>query len=175
MVRLFFVLAIGGILTIAPAAAKKGLQVGDLAPEILGYTVNKKPIMRDEQAGTIVLMSFWATWCAPCRQEIPVLARMASLTQDTDLKVIAVSFQEGRSTTKKVIEKIGNLEVTFAYDKRSRLAKAFKVKSIPNLWIIGRDGRILFHKTGYGEAALPGLVDVVNAAILGDDLSDQAR
>ncbi|MEO0410876.1 MAG: TlpA disulfide reductase family protein [Pseudomonadota bacterium] len=149
------------------AAAKPAYQVGDVAPETLGYTTDKAPIMRADYEGAVIVLTFWATWCAPCLKELPILNAMAEMTDESDLKVISVGFKQTRATTKRVIRKLDGFDVLFSHDKRGKLAKAFKIKSIPNLWIIDRSGRIVYQKTGYTEAALPGLLDIINAVRLG--------
>ncbi|MEM7570126.1 MAG: TlpA disulfide reductase family protein [Pseudomonadota bacterium] len=168
-------LAIGLTLMAAAPAAAKGLQVGDLIPETLGYTPDKTPINRDAFAGKIIVMTFWATWCAPCLKELPVLDRVAQLTDDDTLQVLAVNFKQTRFVTKKVARQLSDSEIVFAHDRKSRLSKAFKVKNIPNLWIIGRDGRVLHNKVGYSEEALPELVDAINDALMGKALPNDAR
>ena len=156
-------------LALAPVC-QAGLDVGDTIPETLGYTLDGDALTASQFRGKITVMSFWATWCAPCLKELPVLEAIQRQVGPDHLRVLAVNYRQSKRQFRKTTDILKDYELTFAFDKKNRLVRRFGVKSLPHLFIIDRDGEILLEKTGYSEATLPSLVNAINAALLGHDM-----
>ena len=86
---LFLLLAL-----IANSAPRQALTVGDYPPEDLGRDASGNRIHLSDYRGKIVIVSFWASWCGPCRKEIPVLAQIQKLGTRGKIAVFAVNWQE---------------------------------------------------------------------------------
>ncbi|MFQ5442749.1 MAG: peroxiredoxin family protein [Thermodesulfobacteriota bacterium] len=94
--------------------------------------------------GKIVLLNFWATWCRPCRQEMPSFERLAGEFGEKGLAVVGVAGDRGIFSKKKVGEFIRKYGLTFTVlmDPDGEVRKGYEVSSLPTTYIIGRDGKI---------------------------------
>ena len=143
--------------------AKVKLSPGDTPPTKLGTTRGGDAIETTQFAGRVLIVTFWASWCAPCRAEMGILEGMQRLGKDK-LKVVAVNI-ESYEDFRQVHRALKDLEITITNDQYKRAAAPYGVGGIPHMVIIGKNGKVINVHTGYGESALPGLVDEINAAI----------
>ena len=151
------------ILTIASGSCFAAAQVGEAAPDIvLGTTVSGQPAKASDYAGKVVVISFWASWCGPCRKELPVLEGLQQAGKG-GIQVVAVNI-ESRQVFQKAARVLGDLHLTLANDRDDQSQHAYGVKAIPQMVIIGKDGRILDIHKGYGEDSLNGIVAEINRA-----------
>jgi len=138
--------------------------VGEAVPDVvLGVTQAGASVRVSDHAGKVVVVSFWASWCAPCRKELAILEGL-QLEGKGKLQVIAVNIED-RELFKKAAGLLGEMHVLLVNDRNERSQKAYDVKAIPHMVIIGKDGRILGMHKGYGEDALAGIVDEINHAL----------
>jgi peroxiredoxin len=100
-----------------------------------------------EQDG-IVLLDFWASWCAPCKEEMPFLESLHKRFAKQGLVIVGVSVDNERENATKFIE---NLKVTFpiVHDAKHGVADAYKPPRMPTSFIIDREGKIRFVHAGY--------------------------
>ncbi|WP_078118812.1 TlpA family protein disulfide reductase [Thiosocius teredinicola] len=102
--------------------------------------------------GKVVMLNFWATWCPPCRREMPSMQRLYDKYAERGLTVVAVNQWEDPDL---VFEFTGRLSVdpTFPilFDRDSRVAEAYKVKGLPTTYLLDRDGRIRYQAIGGRE------------------------
>ena len=137
---------------------------GEAAPDVaLGMTASGDAAKVADYPGKVVVVSFWASWCAPCRKELPILEGLQREGKGS-IQVIAVNIED-HDVFEKAAKLLGALHVLLVNDRSNRSQRAYKVKGIPHMVIIGRDGRILSVHEGYGEAALDGIVDEINRAL----------
>jgi len=152
------------ILTIAGEPCFAAAQVGEAAPDVvLGTTLSGKPAKASDYAGKVVVISFWASWCSPCRKELPILEGL-QVTGKGSIQVVAVNI-ESRDVFQKAAKVLGEMHLILANDRDVRSQRAYDVKAIPQMVIIGKDGRILDIHKGYGENSLNGIVDEINRAL----------
>jgi peroxiredoxin len=98
--------------------------------------------------GKVVLVNFWATWCEPCRDEMPSLARLQAALADRPFTVLAVNLDEPVSRIKKFLARTP-LNFPVLLDRDAAVAKAWRARILPATYLVGRDGRI--HKVHFGE------------------------
>lgn len=105
-----------------------------------------------ELRGKVVLINFWATWCPPCRREMPSLERLRQRLADRGLAVVAVDVGEDADT---VFSFTGQLEPAPAFplllDRDSRAMQAWKVKGLPTTFVVDAQGRVVFRAVGGRE------------------------
>lgn len=139
-------------------------KVGDRAPDDFGRTLSGERPKLAEYAGKVVVLSFWASWCTYCLKELPVLENLQRLGKG-QLQVIAVN-QQPRDEFRAIERHMRTaMKIKLTYDPEETGAQAYGVSGIPHLVIIGRDGKIVKVQRGYGESALPGIVDAINLAL----------
>ena len=99
-------------------------------------------ISLEEYRGKLVIINFWATWCAPCKKEMPSLDRLYQSSDFKNLEVLAVNMEEpNKEKTKKFFEnlKIQKLEIFFDYDLD--FVKEFKLRGVPTTVLINKQGK----------------------------------
>jgi peroxiredoxin len=98
--------------------------------------------------GKVVFLNIWATWCAPCREEMPSIQSLyKSFKGNTDFVVLAVSQDTDGSSVQPFVEH-NRLQFTVLLDPRNKIGELYDVNGIPETFIIGRDGRIVAHHVG---------------------------
>ena len=97
--------------------------------------------------GQAVLLHFWATWCEPCREELPQLAAMARRERARGLQLMTVDYREPASTVRSFLTPLG-LELPVALDDEGAVAKAFEARVFPCTVGIDRAGRARFQLMG---------------------------
>lgn len=153
------------ILCAMPANAAKptGPTVGDAPPvDELGKDTSGNRIHLSDYRGKIVIISFWASWCGPCRKELPVLAAIQKSGTRDKIAVFAVNWRESRDRFLQIKRALKTDDLTLVSDESGRFGAKYGVDGIPHMVIIGRDGRIAAVHVGYGESEIPGLVDEIN-------------
>jgi thiol-disulfide isomerase/thioredoxin len=160
-----FLLLVFLLLPLPLTAAQPKVQLGDAPPAYIGKDSNGDELNLSGYQGKVVILTFWATWCAPCRKELPILNAIQKQAGDETIRVIAINFKEDRSQFHKVTETLSDWRVTFAYDPGGRVAKAYGVKSVPHMFMIGSRGRIANIYLGYDESKIEEIVQDVNALI----------
>ncbi len=166
MLRTLFILCLLWVSAGQAVPVNHGLKLGDPAPETLGKADGQR-IRLEDYRGKVVVVSFWASWCPPCREEFPVLEKIQRKLPE-QLKVFVVSYHEDRRQFRKLRKAFGDdLALTMVHDRNGALARKFGVNSIPNLFVFSREGKLVAHELGYGEAAVDGLLDVLNCALEG--------
>ena len=151
------------LLLAAAADAAHVPVVGDTAPSYIGYGLDGKKVTLENYAGKVVVISFWATWCPPCRQELPVLGRI-QLAGKGQIQVVAIN-TEDRSVFRDAAEILKELPIKLTSDETKRAFSAYGVKGLPHLIVIGKDMRIISVREGYGPDELDAVAAELNAAL----------
>jgi thiol-disulfide isomerase/thioredoxin len=141
-----------------------GPAVGSVAPDFKAHNVlTGERTLLSGQRGKVVILTFWASWCAPCRRELPNLEKAQRILGKDKLTVFAVSFND--SAAESGIKKLASeWQINMIDDHYGWIAGHYSISKIPHLFIIGRDGKVLANHTGYGDRSLQELVDDINRA-----------
>ena len=97
--------------------------------------------------GDVIVMNFWATWCPPCRAEMPGLNRFYEAHRDEGLVILAINAQEDAATVRPFIDANG-FSFPVLLDLQGRVAQQYSTRSFPTTFIIDREGTIQHVQTG---------------------------
>ena len=124
----------------------------DPAPDFTLEDIDAKKFSLKDYRGKVVLLNFWATWCPPCRRELPSMQRVYEHFKDRNFAVLALDQMED---VDQIFTYTGGLEVspTFPvlFDKDSSVSRAYKVHGLPTTYLIDKKGYIRFRAIGGRE------------------------
>lgn len=151
--------------SVTAAASAADLKVGDVPPDVLGKSSTGEAVHLSDYKGRIVIISFWASWCGPCRKELPMLMAVQEHATREKIVVLSVNWRQSSEEFREVkrIFKNKATQVTLISDEGGRAGAAYGVKGIPHMIIVGRDGRIAAIHVGYSEQEIPILIDEINS------------
>ena len=130
------------LLAIAPPAQANSLAVGKLAPPITLTTLDGRQIATGDLHGKVVIVTFWATWCEPCREELPLLSRYAREHEAQGLVVLGFSLDTTDQRTKvRAVADTLSFPVGLLGDPH--VPGYGRIWHLPVSFVIGRDGRLV--------------------------------
>lgn len=144
---------------VAGDASVRDVAVGDAAPTALGKDRDGNEVDLARYRGKIVVVSFWASWCPPCRHELPMLDDLQKQAGDRYLQVIAINEDEDMRDYRAMLRQMKDFKLLLARDTAKADAAAhFGIRAYPNLWIIDPQGKVVSHDVGYGEDSFERIV-----------------
>lgn len=162
LTALFLAVAFG-LLVVCPQAFAGDVrpEVGHVAPEFALPDINAKTVrLSDYRGKKAVFLNFWATWCPPCRLEMPTMEKVYQEYREKGLEVLAVSIDTGRppDVAVQVISFMKELKLTFPalLDHKMEVAGKYRLVGIPTTFLIDRAGRIRFKEVGFRDWTDPG-------------------
>ncbi len=133
----------------SPAFATK---IGDVAPDFTRTDLANKPLKLSDHRGKLVLLNFWATWCPPCREEMPLFSKWHSELKGKGLQVIGVSLDDDAAAAKEFLKQYPVVYPVVMGDVK--LAESFGgVLGLPLSYLIDAQGRVVARFQG--EPDLP--------------------
>ena len=127
-----------------------GLQVPNEAVEAPGFSLSDltgKKIQLKDFRGKMVFLNFFATWCGPCREEMPGMDRLFRTHRDKDFVVLAVNLQENAKTVRPFVQQL-KLSFPTVLDADGSVSREYGVRALPVSFLIGRDGNIVWRAIG---------------------------
>jgi peroxiredoxin len=124
----------------------KKLKIGAPAIAFSATDIEGKPISLADYRGKVVLLDFWATWCAPCRAEMPNVKKVYSTYNDKGFEIIGVSMDNSRNSLDTYLKE-QNMTWRQIYDGKgwkSEIGQLYAIQSIPATFLIDREGRIRY-------------------------------
>ncbi|HEY1076430.1 MAG TPA: TlpA disulfide reductase family protein [Fontimonas sp.] len=150
---------LAGALSLPAAAA---LPEGALAPDFLGPSRTGKPVKLSDFAGKPVIVSFWASWCAPCLEEMPLLEALQRKLGRERIEVVAVNWGEDSERYRQLLTQLTDVQMTLTHDAAKLIGQTYGLDDIPQLYLIDREGRIAYQRRGYSADSAQQLLDAVN-------------
>ena len=111
------------------------------APELDLVTLNGVPVSLADYRGSVVLVNLWATWCPPCRQEMPTLQAFYDRYKEDGFVLIAIDQEETREVVQPFVEEF-DLTFPIWLDIDYLAQREFKTMSLPSSYVIDRNGRV---------------------------------
>lgn len=129
---------------LAPRAAPNALALKD---------IDGKPHSLADYKGRVVLVNFWATWCPPCRAEMPSMQRLKDALKDKPFTILAVDMAESETEIRQFLGEVKGqkLDFTILMDKDGAALKAWKVFVFPTSYIIDAEGKLRYSLLGSTE------------------------
>jgi peroxiredoxin len=100
--------------------------------------------------GKVVFLNFWATWCGPCRQEMPSMERLYKRLKGKGLEIVAVNLQEDAKAVQKFVDE-HKLTFPVLLDQSGRVGATYGARSIPTTYVVDREGIVLAGTIGTRE------------------------
>ena len=122
-------------------------RVGEPAPEFSLVSTQGSTISLADLRGQPVLLNFWASWCPPCRGEMPDLDRVATEYRDRGLVVVGVDLEEDREPVVRYAQTLG-LQLSLLLDQGGAVATRYNVTGLPTSYFVDRDGLIRDRNVG---------------------------
>jgi peroxiredoxin len=116
--------------------------------------------------GKVVLINFWATWCEPCRQEMPSMQRLRDRLAAKGFAVLAVNVDEPDARVRQFLKQTG-LDLTIVMDPNKTVTRNWGVRFLPVSFIVGTDGRVRYRAVGDLDWDSDTVVGVISQLLAG--------
>ncbi|MCJ7457759.1 MAG: TlpA family protein disulfide reductase [candidate division Zixibacteria bacterium] len=127
---------------------REGISEGEIAPDFTLKDLKGMELNLKEFRGKVVLLNFWATWCSPCRIEIPSMVELYKRYKDKGLEIIGVNLDKlGRSGVEQ-FSKEYNISFPVLLDPAGKVGTNYGIVALPTTFILDREGKILERVTG---------------------------
>ena len=123
------------------------------APAIYLPRLDGTPFSLTDRKGKFTLINFWALWCAPCRIEMPALARLKKQMTGRGLDVVAVNLGDKPDAVARFLKQVDAGELTIVMDRQSAVGRAWHVQALPATFLVGPDGAVTHAAIGAREWA----------------------
>lgn len=135
------------------AAPAQAVSIGQPAPGFSLLDENNQARSLDEFKGKVVFLNFWASWCAPCRKELPLLADLQK--KHADAAVVAINIDSERESADAFLNKLGLEGLVFLFDGKAATPATFGAKTMPQSYVIDTHGVVRKIHYGFKEKTDP--------------------
>ena len=143
---------------VAFGCSKKGRDPaveGKPAPDFILNDLSGKPVQLSSLKGKVVLVNFWATWCPPCREEIPSMVKLNQLMQGKNFQMLAVSIDEGGKDAVQDFFKQGGVTLPALLDTDGTTARLYGTTGVPETFVVDTKGMIRQKVIGAADWSSP--------------------
>ena len=140
-------LAVAGVLAcLSPMAGAEAINVP--APDFTLESRSGENLRLEDHRGEVVMLNFWASWCGPCRQEMPLMDELYSQYKDLGFTILAVNVDENREEAHRFLDKVP-VNYPILYDPEGSVSELYEVQAMPTTVMIDRDGNARYLHYGY--------------------------
>ncbi|MFZ5538396.1 MAG: peroxiredoxin family protein [Pseudomonadota bacterium] len=137
-------------LCLAAADAGATLTAAANAPDFTLPAIGGTNLRLQEQRGRVVMVNFWATWCGPCRVEMPHLNRLYEKYRGSGFVLFGVNIDEEPRKAADLASKLG-LRFPVLFDVEKKVSRLYDLSAMPSTVLIDRDGRVRYIHRGYRD------------------------
>ncbi|MGH7205781.1 MAG: TlpA family protein disulfide reductase [Nitrospiraceae bacterium] len=118
-----------------------------IAPSFALKTMDGQSVNSESLRGKVVMINFWATWCGPCREEMPALQRLRQRFKANEFELLAVTTEQQKEAIDGFVKALG-LTFPIVLDETTDVSAAFGVRGLPTTVLIGKNGQVLGRAVG---------------------------
>ena len=137
---------------------------GLVAPSFTGRTVEGDTASLDALRGRVVILNFWASWCEPCRPEMPQFDALHRELQSEGLTVLGLNAGEEEDAVRRFARELG-LRFPLVLDPDGAIRSAYGVVGLPTTFVLDREGRVAARAIGPLDWAQPDVLEVLRAVL----------
>ena len=150
LLRLCYRALLHCLLVASVGTATAAVQTSAAAPDFTLRSVGGANLRLGEQRGQVVLVNFWATWCGPCRQEMPHLNRLYDKYRSSGFVLLGVNIDDDPRAAADLAAKLG-LRFPVLLDTDKQVSRVYDMSAMPATLLIDRDGRVRHIHRGYRD------------------------
>jgi peroxiredoxin len=150
-------LVLGLLLSTAPSELKTGTKAKNFTVSSMTGEETSLAQLR----GKVVLINFWATWCVPCREELPRLSAMQEKLRQRGLIVLAISVDNERENVADFLQQ-NEIRLQPFWDRDKRISKLYDPQAMPSSYVIDRNGTLRFIHHGYSPSEIKQIEAEIN-------------
>ncbi|MFT5143633.1 MAG: thiol-disulfide isomerase/thioredoxin [Rhodothermales bacterium] len=144
------------------SSAASAQEVGTRAPELQGSNLAGEEVRWATLEGQVVVLDFWASWCGPCREELPFLAGLAEEFKDMPVTFIGINVDEKDESRRQMLDGL-KLELPFTqiHDAAGANPQAFQLLAMPSTVVVDGTGMVRYRHAGFRTADGPRLREAI--------------
>lgn len=141
--------AVGLLITLfaATSLASSGME-GQEAPDFALKSSTGENLRLSEFRGDVVMINFWATWCGPCRQEMPLLDELHNRYERVGFNLLGVNIDDDSRRAMQMIDELG-VDFPVLFDDRKEVSELYDVETMPVTVLVDREGTVRYVHLGY--------------------------
>lgn len=152
------------LLALTASMDSHAVAISDDAPDFTLKSLEGSNLRLEEYRGQVVLLNFWASWCGPCRQEMPLLDRLHHRYEDTGFAVLGVNVEGEAAPAQEIVDAI-NVTFPILIDDGQQVSQMYNLQAMPSTVVIDRDGVVRYIHLGYKPGDEAKYVEVVKRLI----------
>lgn len=133
---------------VAPVGALQAASLNEKAPDFALKSRAGTNLRLSELRGQVVMINFWASWCGPCRQEMPLLEKLYRRYKKLGFTLLGVNVEKDSRAAQAFLKDI-NVSFPILYDKENSVSRLYQVSGMPSTVVVDRDGKLRYRHTGY--------------------------
>ena len=164
MKKTALIIALMALFLAANAWSAKTSLMQKAAPDFTLKSLEGSNVKLSELRGDVVLINFWASWCGPCRQEMPLLEELSSKYAPMGFTMLGVNVEEDSAAAKAMLAELG-VSFPILFDNENSVSKDYDVIAMPTTVVVDRDGNVQYVHHGYKPGDENKYQDAIRRAI----------
>jgi peroxiredoxin len=144
---LFVLIILTSTVLISTNSVAAGL-LNNPAPDFTLKSLSGENLNLTEQRGTITVINFWASWCGPCRKEMPVLQNIHDKYTDLGVQVWGINVEQENQAGRDFLSKV-DINFPILFDNKNTISELFQVVAMPTTVVVDRSGKVRYIFRGY--------------------------